>query len=68
MEYDLTDHKAKVIKNTFLPNCRSKYLSVNALVSFLRNGFAQNDDIPKEISQYIFDVIEGKNPKWEDYK
>ena len=68
MEYDILDNKTDVIKNTFLPNCDNEYLSVNAIVFFLRNGMAQSEQIPDELKDYVFDTIRGKNPKWEDYK
>lgn len=68
MNYDIPDNNAYVIKNTFLPNCENDYLSINAIINFLIHGFAQNHQIPEELQDYIFDTIEGKNPKWENYK
>ncbi len=68
MKYDIPSNSAKVIKNTFLLNCKNDYLSVDALVFFLRNGMMQNHQVPDKLKAYIFDTIRGKNPKWEDYK
>lgn len=68
MKYDIPNNSAYVIKNTFLPYCRNEYLSVNSLISFLRKGMMQNDQVPEELRDYIFDTIEGKNPTWENYQ
>lgn len=47
------DPNKPMFKNTFLPRCRSKYLSVNALVSFVKLGLCSLADIPPDVKKHV---------------
>ena len=49
--------KIENIPNTFLPRCRNKKLSINALITFIRFGFCKIDDLPPEIKKPVLDEI-----------
>ena len=46
------------IENTFLPRCRNKKLSINALISFIKFGFCKIDDLPPEVKKSVIEVME----------
>jgi len=57
-EYEIAKHL--VYENTFLPRCRSKYLSVNALISFVKLGLCNLADIPLNIRRFIITILDTK--------
>jgi len=45
------------IPNTFLPRCRSRYLSLNAILAFLKLGLIQYEDLPREVRHRINECL-----------
>ena len=58
-EYEIAKHL--VYENTFLPRCRSKYLSVNALISFVKLGLCNLADIPPNIRRFVITILRQYN-------
>ena len=52
------DPNEPIFKNTFLPRCRSEYLSVNALVSFVKLGLCSLTDIPPDVKKRFWVIYE----------
>jgi len=51
------DVKTKNIENTFLPRCRSKKLSINAIIAFIKFGVCKIDDLPSEVKKPVQEVM-----------
>ena len=47
------DPKEKNIKNTFVPNCKNEYFSVNSLVFMLRQGFVTISMMPDDVKARV---------------
>ena len=57
----MTDHinsKIANIKNTFMPNCINKWLSVNGVIYLLQRGFCKFDDLPKDVKEKVNIILE----------
>ncbi len=46
---DLSKTAVEDIPNTFLPRCRNKVLSINALIYALMKNFYKEEDLPADI-------------------
>jgi len=55
---DNIDVKIKNIKNTFLPNCRNEWLSINGIIALLQRGFCDMDSLPKEVRKNVEIILE----------
>jgi len=55
---DNIDVKIKNIKNTFLPNCRNEWLSINDIISLLKKGFCSLDSLPEKVEKNVVIIIE----------
>ena len=55
-----TNTNIKNIENTFLPRCRSKKLSIDALVTFVLHGFCSINDLPKKVKKPVLEAIKNK--------
>ena len=49
----LIDPNAQNIENTFMPNCRSKWVSVNGIITLLQGGFCKFSDLPKDVKDKV---------------
>ena len=52
------DVKIRNIKNTFLPNCRSEWLSINDIILLLKQGFCSLDSLPEKVEKNVVIIIE----------
>ncbi len=55
---DNIDTKIVNIKNTFLPNFRNEYFSIEGLITILRQGFWPMDAIPEDVRDKIEIILE----------
>ena len=55
---DNIDSKIKNIKNTFLPNFRNKFFSIEGLITILSHGFCPIDAIPKDVRDKIEIILD----------
>jgi len=55
---DNIDPKIMNIKNTFLPNCRNEWLSINGIISLLKKGMCSLNSLPEEVEKNVVIIIE----------
>ena len=47
------DPEEKNIKNTFAPNMRNEYFSIDGIISCLQHGFMRMSKLPPEIAEIV---------------
>jgi len=55
---DNIDTKIVNIKNTFLPNFRNEYFSIEGLITILSHGFCPMKAIPEDITDKIEIILD----------
>lgn len=57
----LINTKERNIKNTFVPLCRSEWLSINGIIAFLRIGACSMRDMPPKVADDVQSVLDSRN-------
>ncbi len=58
-----SDPQSPNIKNTFVPNCRNEYFSVNHIISGLRQGFIKFSQIPEDVKYRVEAELLKRHPE-----
>ncbi len=52
------DPEEENIKNTFAPNMRNEYFSINGIIHCLRHGFMQINKLPPELAKVVQEELD----------
>ncbi len=64
----IQDPDLRNIRNTFLPLCERKVLSINDLIELLRWGFAKQEKLSKDVKKLVFDELHRRSRPYAQVK